>query len=170
MEDQRSQESDGRTVPRGERQVRRTEGPDCGGGKGHANAHHHRRRPAQKQKSSSRSTRWLRVSRPPPSSKAPRVTSPTSHLTDRPRGARVGRAAASCRCRWSGDLADADAVVTCAKTNGPSPRILRESRSITLEVGADERRQVGLVDHQQVRLRDARARPCAGSCRRPTRR
>ena len=38
--------------------------------------------------------------------------------------------------------------VTWAKTVGPSPRIRCASRSITAEVGADVRREVGLVDRR----------------------
>ena len=34
-----------------------------------------------------------------------------------------------------------------------------------VEVGADVRGQVDLVDDEQIAAADARARPCAGSCR-----
>ena len=44
-------------------------------------------------------------------------------------------------------------VLRFVNTKGRSPRILRASR--ILERRADQRRQVDLVDHEQVRLRDA---------------
>ncbi len=43
------------------------------------------------------------------------------------------------------------------KTKGPSPRIFRASRSITPEICPHCLRQIGLVYHQQVRLRNARS-------------
>ena len=46
---------------------------------------------------------------------------------------------------------------TWAKIVGPSPRMRAASRCHHPEVGADVRCEIGLVDHEQVGLRDARA-------------
>ena len=45
---------------------------------------------------------------------------------------------------------------TCVNRNGPSPRIVRASRSITPRSAPDERREIRLVDDEQIGLRDAR--------------
>ena len=48
-------------------------------------------------------------------------------------------------------------LVTCANTVGPSPRIFFGVALHDGEVGADVRREIGLVDHEQIALRDAGA-------------
>ena len=55
-------------------------------------------------------------------------------------------------------------------TVGRSPRRAAASRSITRQVGADQRGEVGLVDDQQVGAWSRRGRPCAAPCRRRPRR
>ena len=55
-------------------------------------------------------------------------------------------------------------------STGRSPRLAAASRAITPRSAPTIERQVGLVDHQQVGRRDARARPCGAPCRRRPRR
>ena len=75
-------------------------------------------------------------------------------------GARRSAAAASarrCAAKISPMIASRPSpCFTEAKTVGPAPRILSASRRITSQVRADGRREVDLVDHEDVRLRDAR--------------
>ncbi len=58
-------------------------------------------------------------------------------------------------------------VTNDAGSTGPPSRLVARVGEHPVDVGTDVRREVGLVDHEQVGLARRRAHPCAGRRRRP---